>query len=99
MYGPSIDQYLAVHMSVPDKFTDRIDQGMFEAIGDGDLERVKKYVEEGADITRPMDPAGSDGATFDHAFSCQGRQNPLRLAAIRSQMQIVKVGLCIYFFI
>eukprot|EP01128_Nolandella_sp_AFSM9_P006189 TRINITY_DN3123_c0_g1_i1.p1 TRINITY_DN3123_c0_g1~~TRINITY_DN3123_c0_g1_i1.p1 ORF type:complete len:439 (+),score=106.61 TRINITY_DN3123_c0_g1_i1:27-1319(+) len=63
-------------MSVPDRFTDRIDQGLFEAIGDGILANVKKYVNEGADITRPMDAAG--------------RQNPLRLAAIRSQFDIVK---------
>lgn len=42
----------------PSKFSDQIDQGLFNAIAEGNLELVKHYAEQGANLKRAMDPEG-----------------------------------------
>lgn len=42
----------------PSRFSDRIDQGLFNAIAEGKLDLVKSYADQGANLYRTMDPEG-----------------------------------------
>lgn len=42
----------------PSRWSDRVDQGLFTAIAEGNLAHVKMYVDQGANLYRTMDPEG-----------------------------------------
>eukprot|EP01124_Arcella_intermedia_P031653 TRINITY_DN7205_c0_g1_i1.p1 TRINITY_DN7205_c0_g1~~TRINITY_DN7205_c0_g1_i1.p1 ORF type:complete len:425 (+),score=96.34 TRINITY_DN7205_c0_g1_i1:65-1339(+) len=56
-------------------WTQEVDEGLLQAVVEGALDRVKLYADKGADLYQ-TDP--------------EGRKNPLRLAAIRSHLHVVK---------
>ena len=56
-------------------YSEEVDQQLLISVIEGNLENVKYYINKGADI---------------HVTQDNGRQNPLRLAAIRSYIDIVK---------
>jgi len=43
----------------PSRFSDRVDQGLFNAIAEGNLTLVKQFVDQGANLYRSMDPEGA----------------------------------------
>lgn len=43
----------------PSRFSDRIDQGLFTAIAEGNIDHVKLYADQGANLYRTMDPEGA----------------------------------------
>jgi ankyrin repeat protein len=56
-------------------YSEQVDQGLLHSVIEGNLDKVKYYIEKGADV---------------HTTQDQGRRNPLRLASIRSFLHIVK---------